>query len=154
MTLYAPFEGAFASTNPRAVMLAGSVAYRAGEDGLAVARFAWADSITGFATNERTDARQLLGFVLPVFDGINAVRVSRGVRYIRPGLGVTMMAAGDFWVRFPHGASAGQRVYAALVDGSPISGEAPDAEPTPWWVATDANPGETAIISTTSKVST
>lgn len=152
--IYAPLEGAFASANPRAVMLAGSVMFRAGEDGLAAARFGWADHATGLAANERTSPAQQLGFVLPVFGGINAVRISRGVRYIRPGLNVTLMAGGDFWVRFNSGAQAGQPVYASLVDGIPISGEAADAELTPWWVATDAEPGGLAIISTTSKVST
>lgn len=135
-------------------MLAGSVMFRAGENGLAVGRFAWADHETGLAANERTDPRQLLAFVLPIFDGVNAVRVSRGVRYIRPGLGVTLMSGGDFWARFASGAQAGQPVYASQVDGSAISGQAGGAELTPWWVATDAAPGDLAIISTTSKVST
>lgn len=146
--IYAPFEGAFASTNPRAVLLAGSLMYRAGEDGLAVARFAWADPVTGFAANERTSPGQLLAFVLPIFDGRNAVRISRGVRYIRPGLGVTLMTGGDFWARFEAGASAGQPVYASPVDGSVISGEADGAELTPWVVVNDTDAGGLAIIST------
>lgn len=150
MTSYAPYEGAFASLNPRVVMLAGSVMYRAGGDGLAVARFAWADPLTGFANNEPTDIGQLLAFVLPVYNGINSVRVSRGVRYIHPGLGVTLLSSADVWVRFIDGASAGQPVYASIVDGSPISGEAADTQLTPWWTVTDADPGELAIISTTS----
>lgn len=128
--------------------------FRAGEDGLAVARFAWADHSTGLAANERTSAAQQLGFVLPIFDGINAVRTSRGVRYIRPGLGVTLMTGGDFWARFESGASAGQPVYASLVDGSPISGQADGAELTPWFVVNDTEAGGLAIISTTCKVET
>lgn len=145
-------EGVFASRNPRATLLAGSFAFRAGPDGLAVARFGWADVDTSLATNARATPSQLLGWVLPVAAGYSAVRVARGVSVIRPGVGVTMMAGGDFWAKFHGGASAGQRVYASLIDGSPISGEAADAEATPWYVATDAAPGGLAIISTTTKV--
>lgn len=145
-------EGAFASRNPRAVVLAGSSMFRAGEDGLAVARFAWADVESGLANNARTSATQLLGFVLPAVNGWAAVRITRGVRYIRPGLQVTLMSGGDFWARFAGGALAGDRVYASLVDGTLVSGEADDAEATPWFVALDAAPGSLAIISTTSKV--
>jgi hypothetical protein len=78
-------DGAFASTNPRASLLAGSSMFRAGEDGLAVARFAWADADTGLVSNSRTRPTQLLGFVIPVVAGRFVVRVSRGVRYVAPG---------------------------------------------------------------------
>lgn len=145
-------EGVFASRNPRATLLAGSLAFRAGADGLAVARFGWADADTGFASNARTSPTQALGFVLPVVNGNSAVRVARGVRYARPGVGVTLMAGGDFWAKFDGGASAGSPVYASLVDGSPISGEADAAELTPWYVATDCPPGGLAIISTIQQV--
>lgn len=147
-----PAEGAFASRNPRAVLLAGSSMFKASDDGLAVARFAWADRDTGFAANTRTHSRQLLGFVLPVANGAYSIRIARGRRYIRPGLGVTLMASADVWVRFYSGASAGQPVYASLVDGAAISGQADGAELTPWFVVTNAQPGGLAIISTTCKV--
>lgn len=127
--------------------------FLAGEDGLAVARFAWADLDTGIASNTRTNPRQMLGFVLPYVNSVYAVRISRGQRYIAPGLVVTLMRSADVWVRFAGGAVAGQSVYASLVDGAAISGEADDSELTPWFVATNAQPGALAIISTTSKVS-
>lgn len=148
-------EGSFASRNPRAVLLAGSSAFVAPEpNGLAVARFAWADVETGIASNTRTSANQLLGFVLPVANGNTAVRVANGQRFLRPGVTVTLMQAGDFWVRFMTGAIAGQAVYASQVDGTAISGQADGAELTPWFVVNDAGPGGLAIISTTSKVGT
>lgn len=147
-------EGAFASPNPRAVLLAGSSSFVAAEpNGLRVARFAWADVDTGVASNARTGPTQLLGFVLPVANGTTAVRVSRGQRFIRPGVAVTLMRSGDFWVKFERGAIPGQRVYASQVDGAAISGEADGAEITPWFVVTYAAPGELATISTTCKVS-
>lgn len=149
-----PAEGAFASTNPSATLLAGLQQFLSSDDGLAVARFAWADIATGRAANARTSAGQLLGFVLPFFGSGYAVRISRGQRYIRPGLPVTLMKSADVWVRFAWGARAGQQVYASLVDGAAISGQAGGAEPTPWFVVTDCQPGGLAIISTTCKVTT
>lgn len=133
-------------------MLAGSLAFRAGDDGLAVARFGWADYETGLVANTRALPRQQLGFVFPSINGNSAVRVARGVRYVRPGVGVTLMVAGDYWARFPGGAYVGVQVYASLVDGTAISGEADAAEATPWYVATDTQPGGLAIISTYQRV--
>jgi hypothetical protein len=139
--------GAFASTNPRSVLLAGGGSFRAADpDGVFMARFAWADVETGFAASHPQTANDLLGFVQP-YPGY-LWRVVREGRIIRPGYGVTMFASGDFYARFPAGAEAGQRVYASALDGSPISGEADDAEITPWWVAAGCAPGELAIIST------
>lgn len=146
-------EGAFASRNPRATLLAGFDCFKAAEDGLAVARFAWADRNTGFAANTRTAPDQLLGFVLPLANGY-MLRVYRGQHYARPGVGVTLMKSADVWARFAGGASAGQQVYASLIDGAAISGQADDSEATPWFVVTDTAPGGLAIISTTCKVTT
>lgn len=144
--------GAFASCNPRAVILAGVAALRAADpDGLAVGVFAWADSETGVAANTRTAAHQRVGFVLPVWGG--SIPMRRNVRrlYVRPGYQITMMAAGDFWAFFEGGAEVGAQVHASLLDGAAISGYAADSEPTPWYVATEAPPGGLAIISTWSK---
>lgn len=147
-----PAEGYFASPNPASVLLAGPIAWRAGPDGLAVARFGFADFNSGLATNARTSAKQMLGWVFPVVNGNSAVRVCRGQRYVRPGVGVTMMAAGDYWARFLAGAMAGAVVYASTVDGTAISGQSANVEATRWYVATDCGPGGLAIISTTSRV--
>lgn len=145
-------EGFFASANPYAVQLAGPVAFRAGTEGLAVARFGWGDLDSGLVDNVRSRAVQVLAYVFPVVNGNSAVRVCRGVRYARPGIGITLMRSGDYWVRFRGGAEAGQPVYASSVDGTAISGEADAAEATRWWVVTNAAPGGLAFISTTIKV--
>lgn len=145
-------EGYFASRNPASVLLAGPVAWRAGNDGLAVARFGFADSNSGLVDNARSNAKQTLGFIFPAVNGNSAVRVWRGQRYVRPGVGVTVMQAGDYWVRFLSGAQAGAVVYASTVDGTAISGNSVGAEATRWFVVTDTGPGGLAIISTTSRV--
>ncbi len=110
-----------------------------------MARFAWADVETGLAASQPQAADNLLGFVQP-YPGY-AWRAVRDGRIIRPGYGVTLFAAGDFYAMFPGGAEGGARVYASTLDGTPISGEAVDAEITPWYVAAGCAPGELAIIS-------
>lgn len=147
-----PAEGAFASRNPRTVLLAGAYQFKAAEpDGLIVGRFGFADYDTAFTANARTKAAQRLGFVLPLSNG-RAIQMRRGFIYAHPGVVVTLMQGGDFWARFAYGASAGQQVYASIVDGAAISGQADGAEPTQWFVVTDTQPGGLAIISTTCKV--
>jgi hypothetical protein len=138
--------GSFASNNPRSVVLAGGGFFVAGDDGLTVARFAWADPLTGRAANAY-GADALLGFVQPVAGAYRRLSVENGVT-VRPGYPVTLFAAGDFYVRFDAGAQAGQPVYASLLDGSAISGQSDDAILTPWYVVTNCGPGETAVIST------
>lgn len=141
-------EGSFANSNPRAVTLAGVASFRAAlPDGLAVGVFGWADPDTGYAANERTNAGQVLGFVIPVWEGTYPVfRSARRRAFVRPGYQVTLCSGGDFWAKFDGGAVVGADVYASLVDGSAISGYAANAELTRWTVATSAPPGELAII--------
>lgn len=141
--------GAFASTNPRSVLLAGGGSFRAADpDGVYMAHFAWANVETGYAASQPQTANDLLGFVQP-YPGM-LWRAVRAGRIIRPGYGVTMFATGDFYARFPGGAEIGSRVYASTLDGTPIAGEADDAEVTPWSVAAGCAPGELAIISSRS----
>lgn len=127
----------------------------ASADGLIVARFGWADLTANVVNNTRTDASQRLGFVQPVYgtwqraywapspanDGTQAF-------FLRAGLPATVFARGAFWARFMGGAYPSQPVYASLVDGSCISGEADGAELTPWFVNTPCAPGDLAIINT------
>jgi hypothetical protein len=137
--------GQFASINPRSILLAGALAYRAnGPDGVQVGIFGWADPDTGLAENARTEARQRLGLVLPLY-GFRPLPHTLDV--VPPGYEVSLATAGDFLVAFPGGAIAGQPVYALLLDGTPISGETPDAEITPWVVMQNASPGELCVIS-------
>jgi hypothetical protein len=141
-----PVAGAFASINPRSVVLAGGGFFVAGDDGVTVARFAWADPSTGRASNMYA-AESLLGFVQPVAGAYRRLSVEHGIT-LRPGYPATLFAAGDFYARFAAGAQAGQPVYASVLDGEAVSGEADDAIQTPWYVVTNCGPGELAIIST------
>lgn len=150
--------GGFASCNPRLQVLAGMDALTGGDPkGVAVGIFGWANVATGRALNVRTASTDRLGFVLPPsWQGAQPANgwlyayrdEDTGLWMIRPGLPVTLAARGDFWTRFPGGATRGVSVYANPVDGTPISGYADDAELTPWNVVTSAAPGQLAIIST------
>lgn len=112
-------------------------------------RFGWA-SATGIVNNTRVDATDVLGVVIPLqrlgptwqfYDPVvNAWR-------IRGGINLTLMAQGDFWLRFAGGAYTGTPVYASLVDGSAISGETDGAELTRWLVCSNAAPGCLAKVS-------
>jgi hypothetical protein len=141
------FPGAFASRNPRSVVLAGGGFFVAGPEGLHMAHFGWANPETGLA--ESSPNGGLLGFVQPVVGSWR--RLSVDGLLIRPGYNVTLFAGGDFYARFAEGASPLQPVYASTLDGAAISGEADAAELTPWYTASECAPGGLAIISTWSK---
>jgi hypothetical protein len=143
------YAGAFASRNPRSALVAGGGFFRAADpDGLYMARFGWADPNTGFAHSERV-AGALLGFVQPIAGfRRQLVLPTRSGVLIRPGYQVTLFSTGDFFARFAGGATLGQPVYASILDGNAISGEADDAERTPWTVIQGCGPGGLAIIST------
>jgi hypothetical protein len=142
-------QGGFASCNPRTQILAGPLALRASDpDGIEVSVFGWADIETGYASNERTDSEQRVGFVLPICGDGRLVRRVAGQSFIRPGYPVTLAERGDFWALFAGGAIKGQVVYANPLDGSAISGYALGAEATSWRVITSCSPGGLSIIST------
>jgi hypothetical protein len=73
-----------------------------------------------------------------------------GERLIRPGYGVTLFRRRFLREVRGRGLAAAARVRLEL-DGAPISGEADDAEPTPWYTVSACAPGGLAIISTWSK---
>lgn len=116
-----------------------------GDDGVEVGAFAWANPSTGRVENTRYSVDHPIGLVLPL---AGHVTVPRFWGVIPPGYEITLAVSGDFFVVFPNGATRGQRVYASIFDGTPISGETPDAQATPWYVLNEAAPGGLAIIST------
>lgn len=163
------FEGAFASPAlfqngerrmPSAP--AGAGAYVAPAGGTIQGRFGWGNVPAGTVNNTRLDASDQLGVVLPIRVQSGAMVIGWGWTWefydptvkafrIRQGIVVTLMAEGNFWVRFAGGAYTGEPVYASLVDGSAISGQTDNAELTPWTVCSNAGPGQLAMISTYAK---
>lgn len=163
------YEGAFASTAlfqngqtrfPSA--LAGPGGFVAPAGGTIQGRFGWGNVPAGTVSNTRVAAGDQLGLVLPLRARSGAGVVGWGWSWeffdpavnafrIRAGLMVTLMAAGDFWLRFVGGAYAGEPVYASLIDGAAISGQTSNAELTPWVVCSNAGPGNLAQVSTYAK---
>jgi len=142
-------DGRFASYNTRTQILAGPGGLVAGPSpGVAVGQFGWADIEAGTISNTMVDESQPIGLVLPVVGTWQKIYYDRGRWWLRTGLPVTAATNGEFFMRFPGGASQGDKVYANPIDGSAISGYAAGAIPTRWTVIRSAAPGQLAIIST------
>lgn len=164
---------------PFASALAGAGAFRAAPGGVLQGRFGYGGASSGLVYNAQQDASDALGVVVPlrsintanggVIGGPPALggpiaswswqtfdRAARSWR-MRAGLVVTLMSAGNFWLRFDSGAVYGQTVYASTIDGSAFSGDPGRTFPaieTPFTVCSDARPGSLAIVSSTAHFNT
>ena len=123
-------EGDFCSANPRSSLLSGPGAFVSaanavnGDAGLRVGRFAWADqastgSTAGLASNNyQGQAGAKIGFVHRDMQASITTYLAETSTIVLAGQPVTLHATGDFWARFAAGATAGQKVFANLNDGS------------------------------------
>lgn len=116
--------GDFASTNPRAMVLAGPGALVAGDLGLIVGRFAWttdehvdADGSPGVANN--FGSGPVTGFVHREQQGLIQVYLQEASMVVPAGFPVTLFDAGDFWMKNDGATQAlpGQKAYANYADG-------------------------------------
>lgn len=128
-------EGDFASTNPRATVLAGPGGLIAGDNGLVVGRWAWttaefvdADGAPAVANN--FGAGSVAGFVHREQQGLITVYLQTASMLVPAGFPVTVFAEGDFYVKNSGTSQAqpGQKAYANFVDGTTTF--APTASPT------------------------
>lgn len=111
-------EGDFASDNPAASVDAGPGQFVAGTTGAIVGRFGWADS-NGLVTNAGTGAPT--GFIHRDLQAINYNILSQATMTIPQGYPVTLMSAGDFWMRCSGPATLGQKIFASLADGTALA---------------------------------
>jgi len=154
---------------PFASGLSGPGTWRAGDGGLLQGRFGWGNPDTGLVLNIPSTPADALGVVIPLqsVNGANGGVVGGPAAFggpqarwtwqtwdkaarawrLRAGLVVTLMSSGNFWLRFPSGASYGSRVYASPTDGSALSGPVGGAVQTPWFVCSEAGPGNLAMVS-------
>jgi hypothetical protein len=114
-------EGDFASSNPRASVVAGPGAFTAGSGGATVGRFAWADS-NGYVTNAGSGAPT--GFIHRDMQALITTYLASNSMVIPQGLAMTLHRAGEFWVRTATSATVGQKVFASNTDGSVKTGTA------------------------------
>lgn len=135
INLYNPLavEGDFASSNPRASVLAGEGGLVAGPAGLTVARFGWiqpstvADSNGQIVTNYGQGAVAPAGFI-PRKQGAALITtyLAEYSNLIPQGFGVTLHNEGDFWAKVNGNAAViGSTVYARYSDGAVFIGAAP-----------------------------
>lgn len=122
--------GDFASTNPRASMLAGEGELKTAED-ITVGHFAFADTETGLVYAEHQDGYRV-GFVHR--NNQASVPIGESASMVVPkGRETALFTTGDFYTVFDADVVAEDPVFALHADGKPVTtdGADPDADPTP-----------------------
>lgn len=113
-------EGDFAGANPFASVPSGDQAFVCGSSGVTVGRFAWASA--GVVSNAGSGVPT--GFVHRDLQAVNFNLLSQATMLIPAGFGVTLLSAGDFWIRTSSPATIGQKAFANNADGSIVTGAA------------------------------
>lgn len=111
-------EGDFASSNPRASVLAGDGAFVAGPNGVIVGRFAFVEPDGRTVTNGGGGA--LKGIVHRDMQALITVYLAAASMTIAPGFPVTLFNEGDFWAILAAGGAVvpGATLYARYSDGA------------------------------------
>jgi hypothetical protein len=127
-TRYAPAQaGDFASSNPRASLLAGPNSLVAGVGGVVIGCFAWAAAGSADIESGETDFYNTVtnagsgvptGFVHREQQGLITTFLAEAGVTIQVGSMVTLHVAGDFWVKTATTATVGQKIFASNTDGS------------------------------------
>jgi hypothetical protein len=114
--------GDFASSNPRAVALAGPSGLVAGNNGVTVGKFAWVPLATPTIANNygSSTSGAPTGFVHRAQQGLITAFLGEQSMVVPVGLPVVLHSAGDFWVvnNGTSSANIGDPVYASYADGS------------------------------------
>lgn len=112
--------GAFASANPRAVLLAGPGAVVAGATGVTVGAFAWVTN--GVALNSGAGVPS--GIVHRGNQALITTFLAETSNSVPQGLPLTVYTQGDFWMQTGTIATVGQKVFASLTTGQVQTGAA------------------------------
>lgn len=117
-------EGDFASTNPRATVLAGPGGLVCGDAGVIVGRFAWTtdefiDADGAPAVVNNFGSGPVAGFVHREQQGLIEVYLQEASLLVPTGFPISVFSEGDFWVKNNGAAQAlpGQKAYANFADG-------------------------------------
>lgn len=139
--------GDFASTNPYHTVLAGEGALKAGEEGVYMGRFAWADLETGLVGHAKVEGG-VLGFVRRDQTALITDHLAEVSMLIPQGFAITLYDGGDFLAEFKEGAKVGQKVLASDTDGTLKAAAAVEAgfSDTGFVVASKAEAGTVAKI--------
>lgn len=121
-------NGDFASSNPRAVVLAGEAGLIAGAGGVTVGQFAWVSSVDGRTVNNFPHtSSDVLGFVHRDQQALITTYLAESSNVIPAGFPVTLFDAGDFWdvVQGTTPAVIGSALFASYAGGGLFVGAAP-----------------------------
>jgi len=120
-------EGDFASSNPRATVLAGPGGLVAGSGGVKVGRFAWVDDVDGTTVRSYgTFVGAPTGFVHREQQALITEYLGQSSMTIPVGFPVTLFNEGDFWAKVTGSTAAtiGAAVYATYATGELTIGSA------------------------------
>ncbi len=142
------YEGAFASRNPVFTLAPSTVV---GASDIAVGRFAWSDPITGEVSNAQI-AGGRFGLVQPRFGLWPLTYLQPNppgppVRMLRAGKPCTLYTSGDFYVRFPQGASTRSTVYIDPATGIVYASQTGGLIQTNWITCQNVRPNCLGVIS-------
>lgn len=120
-------EGDFASSNPRAAVLAGPGGLVAGPLGVRVGRFAWVEADLKTTTNFGQGGIKPSGFVHRDNQALITQYLGEASLVIPVGFPVTLFDEGDFWAKVAGSTAAapGSQAYANYTDGSVSFGSVP-----------------------------
>ena len=113
-------QGDFASTNPFASVLAGPGQLVAPAGGLIVGNFAWVGPAG--QVSQSFVAGYQIGFLGRNEQALITDFLGESSLVVPEGFMITLFNEGDFWAKFPAGATVGQNVYADPNDGTPLAG--------------------------------
>lgn len=111
-------EGDFASTNPYATVLAGPGSLVSPKGGVRVGRFVWVGP-QGQVSASFVAGYQI-GFLGRNMQGLITEFLGESTMGVPEGFMITLFNGGDFWAKFPAGATPGGYVYADPNDGTPL----------------------------------
>jgi hypothetical protein len=135
--------GDFASTNPFASVLAGQGELVAPAGGLVVGNFAWVGP-AGQVSQSYVAGYQI-GFLGRNEQALITQFLGEYTMVVPAGFMITLFNEGDFYAKFPAGATPGQNVYADPNTGTPISSAS-----TPSAASATASEGATGTLTTVS----
>lgn len=120
-------EGDFASSNPRATVLAYEGQLTADTAGVLIGRFVWADYSTGKVNNFRagnTASQIPSGFVHREQQALITAFLGEASMLVPQGLMVTIHDSGDFFAKAVTNFTRGQKVFASVSTGAVSAGAA------------------------------
>ena len=117
-----------------------SGSWKVSPDGAVIGNFAFADVVTGLASNinpgtgalfsSTAAGRIRVGFVQRDQVSLITQYLGEDTLAVQPGFGISLISSGDVWAKFAAGAAVGSFVFASYADGAPVAGSSSTAPTT------------------------